>query len=96
MDETGKANVKDSSGNTVGTAVQQCSGALSGSVYCAGIISYTSGGQPSYAVLFPTAPPAPGVVVEGVVNGGAGAYEGASGAANFLNMSHTVEDISFI
>ena len=95
VDETGKANVKDDSGNTVGTAVQQCSGALSGSVYCSGIISYTSGGQISYAVFFPTAPPAEGAVVKGVVNGGAGQFEGVSGEIIIGNRSHTVEDASF-
>jgi len=90
--KTGQAAVKNADGNTVGTAVQQCSNVLSGNAYCTGLITFSGSGSLAYAANIPTS--ATGSYT-GVVAGGTDSLEGITGEIKGTITSHTVEELVF-
>ncbi|MFE0458177.1 hypothetical protein ACFW1A_02815 [Kitasatospora sp. NPDC058965] len=97
----GTARVKDTSGNVVGTAYDLCDkdaiAAAADSVFCTGLIKFTSGDQISFSSELPISNTgaAGGDTFNGVVNGGTGSYEGITGQAAFTPRAAGVYDLNF-
>ncbi|WP_329570611.1 hypothetical protein [Kitasatospora sp. NBC_01266] len=98
---SGRAKVKDTDGNAIGTADANCGkvevGTDSDSVLCSELIKFDQGGQIALTNLLQI--PHPGVTSEpestGVVTGGTGQFEGITGESHFKFRSAGVYDVSF-
>ncbi|MGF1429208.1 hypothetical protein [Kitasatospora sp. LaBMicrA B282] len=99
----GSATVKDSNGNKIATAYDQCDKdsvtPASVTVFCAGQIVFNgSSDQIAFQVVAPIQDPKTAkypLEFNGVVTGGTGQYEGLTGEIHFTNTSLATYVISF-
>lgn len=93
--------VKDTDGNVIGKTYDQCDKdsitPTSVEAFCTGLIKEGHGDQLSFAVAFPIPNSATAYPnsFTGVITGGTGKYDGASGEAKFTARSAGVYDLNF-